>query len=160
MTYNMVKILLVEDNVIDAFIAEKVVGMSGADVRLEIAEGAEQALKLLMNQYRENCELPDLILVDQYMPILDGMQFLDAFAALDIPGKEKIVTMMLTNSADPHLIAEAMRRGAQGLIAKPITIPLMTELITRTQPKDPGFLRDLNSTNESTHGEEARFTGG
>lgn len=133
----MVKILLVEDNPIDAFIAEKVVMLSGADARLEIADGAAQALDLLISHYRENKELLDLILVDQFMPETNGMEFLDAFATLDLPGKDRVVTLKLTNSADPHLIAEAIRRGANGLISKPLSIPAMTDLIMRTQPKDP-----------------------
>ena len=138
----MVKILLVEDNEVDVFIAQKVIMLSGADVRLEIAEDVSQALKLLTNQYLDTHELPDLILVDQFMPLADGMQFLDAFAALDIPGKDKVVTLMLTSSIDPHLTAEAMRHGAHGLIPKPISLPMIAELITRALPSDPMVSKD------------------
>lgn len=138
----MVKILLVEDNAIDAFIAEKVVMLSGEDAKLQIAEGAAEALELLTNQYLDTRELPNLILVDQYMPLADGMQFLDSFAALDMPGKNKVITVMLTNSADPHLIAEALRRGAHGLVSKPISIPILADLISLAQPKDPASLLD------------------
>lgn len=139
----MVNILLVEDNAIDAFIAEKVVMLSGEDAKLEIADGAAKALELLTNQYLETRRLPDLILVDQYMPLADGMQFLDAYAALDMPGKDKVVTLMLTNSGDPHLIAEAMRRGAHGLVSKPLSIPLLADLIKRTQDRDAASMLNL-----------------
>lgn len=132
----MVRILLIEDNPIDAFIAQKVVMLSGANARLEIADGAAQALELLTNQHREGYELPDLILIDQYMPVTDGLQFLDACALLNIPGKEKILKVMLTNSADPHLMVEAIKRGASGLLAKPLSIPVLNNLILRTQPDD------------------------
>lgn len=132
----MVKILLLEDNAVDAFIAQKVVMLSGAEARLEIADDAAQALKLITNEFLESQELPDIILVDQYMPKANGLQFLDAFNALDIPGKEKVTILMLTNSSDPHLIAEAMRRGAHGLMEKPISIPMVTEWVARVHPKD------------------------
>jgi CheY-like chemotaxis protein len=137
----MVKILLLEDNAIDAFIAQKVVMLSGAEARLEVTDGAAQALELITNQYLETDELPDFILVDQFMPFADGLQFLDAFASLEMPGKERITILMLTNSIDPHLMAEAMRRGAHGIIAKPISIPVLVDLIARGQPKDPMFLK-------------------
>lgn len=137
----MVKILLLEDNAIDAFIAQKVVMLSGAEARLEVTDGAAQALELITNQYLESHELPDFILVDQFMPFADGLQFLDAFASLDMPGKERITILMLTNSIDPHLMAEAMRRGAHGIITKPISIPVLVDLIGRGQPKDPSFLK-------------------
>jgi CheY-like chemotaxis protein len=137
----MVKILLLEDNAIDTFIAQKVVMLSGAEARLEVADGAQQALSLLTNQYLENRELPDLILVDQFMPVTDGLEFLDAFASLDMPGKDKVTILMLTNSIDPHLTAEAMRRGAHGIITKPISIPALTDMIMRTQPKDPSLIK-------------------
>lgn len=142
----MVKILLVEDNPIDAFIAQKVVMLSGADVRLEIADGAVQALALLTNQHREGYELPDLILIDQYMPVTDGLQFLDALALLNIPGKEKILKLMLTNSADPHLVAEAIRRGASGMLSKPLSIPILNDLILLAQPRDPQAI--INSSTD------------
>jgi CheY-like chemotaxis protein len=132
----MVKILMLEDNVVDAFIAQKVVMLSGANVRLEIAGGVAEGMNLLINQYLENRELPDFILVDQFMPGPDGLQFLDAFGSLDIPGKERVNILMLTNSIDPHVNAEAIRRGAHGIIAKPISIAVMVEIITRAQPTD------------------------
>lgn len=138
----MVKILLLEDNAIDAFIAQKIVMLSGADARLEIADGAAQGLNLLTNQFLESHELPDLILVDQFMPLADGLEFLDAFASLDMPGKDKVTILMLTNSIDPHLSAEAMRRGAHGVITKPISVSALADLITLTQPKDPAFIQD------------------
>jgi CheY-like chemotaxis protein len=141
----MVKILLLEDNAIDAFIAQKVVMLSGTGARLEIADGAAQGLNLLTNQYLESHELPDLILVDQFMPVADGLQFLDAFASLDMPGKDKVKIMMLTNSIDPHLIAEAMRRGAHGVITKPISIAAITDMITHVQPEDPARIKDSNN---------------
>lgn len=138
----MVKILLLEDNAIDAFIAQKVVMLSGAEARLEVADGAAEALSLLKNQYLDSQELPDFILVDQFMPVADGLQFLDAFAALDMPGKERITILMLTSSIDPHLTAEAIRRGAHGMINKPISIPVLAEIIARVQPQDPTFQKN------------------
>jgi CheY-like chemotaxis protein len=138
----MVKILLLEDNAIDAFIAQKVVMLSGAEARLEVVDGAAQALDLITNQYLESHELPDFILVDQFMPFADGLQFLDAFAALEMPGKERITVLMLTNSIDPHITAEALRRGAHGIIFKPISVHILVEMIAHAQPKDPLFLRD------------------
>jgi CheY-like chemotaxis protein len=137
MRAGMVKILMLEDNAIDAFIAQKVIMLSGAEVVLEIAHGAAQGLSLLINQYLETRELPDFILVDQFMPLMNGLEFLDAFASLDIPGKDKITILMLTSSIDPHLTAETMKRGAHGIITKPMSIPVLTEMIT--QKTDPVF---------------------
>jgi CheY-like chemotaxis protein len=139
MPAGMLKILMLEDNAIDAFIAQKVVMLSGAEVLLEIAHGAAQGMSLLINQYVENHELPDYILVDQFMPLTNGLEFLDAFASLDMPGKDKITILMLTSSIDPHLTAETMRRGAHGIITKPMSIPILTEMIMHTKKEDPVF---------------------
>lgn len=122
-----------EDNPVDAFIAERMLLMSGADAQLEIASSSEQAINLLTSHYLKTQELPDLILVDQYMPVADGMKFLEAFAALDMPVKHNVLILMLTSSGDPHLIVEAVRRGAHGLISKPISIPMLADLVMRTQ---------------------------
>lgn len=138
----MIRILLVEDNPVDAFIAERVIGLSGATAHLDIADGAAQALDLLTTRYLQTGELPDLILVDYYMPVQIGIQFLEAFAALDMPDKDKVITLMLTSSADPHLMPEAIRHGAHGLIPKPLSIPMVADLITRVQPDNAVILKD------------------
>ncbi len=132
----MVKILLVEDNPIDAFIAQKVLMLSGAEARLDVADGSAQALKLLENQYQDNRELPDLILVDLYMPGMDGLDFLEAFAALEMPDKNKIIVLMLTNSADPRLNAKAIALGANGIIGKPLSIAVLKDLVKSMNGKE------------------------
>jgi response regulator RpfG family c-di-GMP phosphodiesterase len=50
----------------------------------------------------ENITMPDVILLDVRMPIMDGWGFLEAFSALDFIGKHKVEIYMVSSSIDPR----------------------------------------------------------
>lgn len=73
---------------------------------------------------KENCndpqKLPDVILLDLNMPILDGWQFLDEFILL--PLKKDISIFIVTSSIDPSDIEMAKKYDmVKSYIMKPIT---------------------------------------
>jgi CheY-like chemotaxis protein len=127
----MVKILLIEDNSTDAFIAEKVVMLSGANVHLDVVENGAKALAHLTTQYLETGELPDILLMDLYMPEQDGLQFLTAFSALDMLEKNKIQLLMLTNSIDLHVRTEALQLGMQDVFIKPLSVSMLNHIVVQ-----------------------------
>ncbi|CAM2962263.1 response regulator [Flavobacterium frigoris] len=77
-----------------------------------------------LNELRKNCNdsssLPDVILLDLNMPLLDGWQFLDEFVQLPI--KKEISIFIVTSSIDPSDI-EMVKKYAivKNYIMKPIT---------------------------------------
>lgn len=66
-------------------------------------------------------ELPELILLDLNMPIMDGWEFLDAF--IQIPCKQKITLYIITSSIDDEDIKKAKTySNVSNYILKPVTI--------------------------------------
>jgi len=65
------------------------------------------------------CEdaMPDLILLDWNMPVMNGIDFLRALRRE--PGGERPVVVFCTTENDMSHIAEAMRSGANEYIMKP-----------------------------------------
>ncbi|HTN20526.1 MAG TPA: response regulator [Pelobium sp.] len=55
----------------------------------------------------ENITMPDVILLDVRMPIMDGWGFLEAFSALDFIGKHKVEIYMVSSSIDPRDLEKA-----------------------------------------------------
>ena len=64
--------------------------------------------------------LPDVVLLDLNMPVMDGWQFLDEF--IDLPLQKKISVFILTSSIDPFDIEMAKNYPlVKSYIMKPIT---------------------------------------
>jgi CheY-like chemotaxis protein len=68
----------------------------------------------------EGDTLPDLILVDLRMPVLEGFEFLDFFNHLSFPGKDKIKIVVLSSSGLREDIERAKELGAIDSIVKPL----------------------------------------
>lgn len=80
----------------------------------------KEALELLDKLTSEGKPLPDLILLDVYMPIMDGFGFLQAYSTKDYPGKEKVTIIALTSSNDPQHMEKMKRFGVTKYMAKPL----------------------------------------
>jgi CheY-like chemotaxis protein len=91
--------------------------------------------QLALDELRKNCNhplnLPDVILLDLNMPILDGWQFLDEFILM--PLKKEIAVFIVTSSIDPADIDMVKKYNAvKNYILKPINaekLKAATELI-------------------------------
>jgi sigma-B regulation protein RsbU (phosphoserine phosphatase) len=58
---------------------------------------------------------PDIILVDYEMPVMNGLEFIEAFK----PKEKNIPTVMLTTETDVNLAVKAIRLGASDFLNKP-----------------------------------------
>jgi two-component system nitrate/nitrite response regulator NarL len=76
--------------------------------------------------------LPDLVMLDVRMPVLDGLQVLDRLQA-EYP---EIKVVMLSGLDDAELGAEALKRGAKAFIGKAIDpaelAPIMRQIVDGT----------------------------
>ena len=80
--------------------------------------------QLALEELKKNCAtpfyLPDVILLDLNMPILDGWQFLDEFILLPI--QKEISIFIVSSSIDPYDIETAKKYDmVKSYIMKPIT---------------------------------------
>lgn len=89
------------------------VGVTLRQARYEIIEspGAEEALG-----YARNHPV-DLVLVDLYMPRMNGIELIQALRAL--PSYRLTPILMLTTESSPYRKLEAKQAGAMGWIVKP-----------------------------------------
>ena len=84
------------------------------------------ALDYLITHAHETAKLPDVILLDLNMPILDGWQFLEVFSTIALV--KKIAVFILTSSIDPHDLEMAKKHAlVKGYIVKPVTAHKLAE---------------------------------
>lgn len=88
---------------------------------------AQSAIAKLKENWNDNEILPDAILLDLNMPVMDGWQFLDEFILLPI--KKEISIFIMTSSIDPADIEMAKKYVViKDYIMKPITAQKLNEL--------------------------------
>lgn len=109
MAYN---VLIVDDSRSMRKVIEKTLHISGFDVG-EIYEASDgrEALGMLENHW------VDLIISDIYMPVMDGIQFLEELKKKE--DYKDIPVVLITTEASEERLSHAMALGAQGYIRKP-----------------------------------------
>lgn len=97
-------------------------------------DNAQHAIDKLKQNASNNGVLPDAILLDLNMPVMDGWQFLDEFMLLPI--KKEISIFIMTSSIDPVDIEMAKKyKIVKDYVEKPITskkLDLLSNLIGKT----------------------------
>ena len=94
---------------------------------IESFYNAKDAISKLKENAGDNGILPDAILLDLNMPVMDGWQFLDEFISLPIT--KEIHIFIMTSSIDPADIEMATKyKVVKEYIMKPITTQKLDDL--------------------------------
>ncbi len=128
-----ISFIVVDDTELDHFIAKKMI--LHADKRFDVKPFYE-ALSALDYIKSEGELLKSdtftLILLDIYMPIMNGYEFLDAFEQLDPAIQEKYYIVVLTSSHEPADVTRVNTyKSAREMISKPILAEDLSVVITR-----------------------------
>lgn len=109
------RILMAEDNEINAMVAVELLNAMGADV--DVATNGREAVDMFAS-HEENYY--DFILMDVQMPVMDGRKATRIIRSMDRPDAEKILIFALSADAfveDERLSAES---GMNGHFSKPV----------------------------------------
>ncbi|MDD8018016.1 MAG: response regulator [Bacteroidota bacterium] len=106
------RILLAEDDEDNRDLVEFVMKRSGLDVELLLAEDGKQAVEIAIK------EIPDLILMDMQMPVMDGYQATQAIKAN--PATKGIPVIAFTAQAKPEDKERTLKIGCVEHYSKPM----------------------------------------
>ena len=101
--------LIVDDSRVVRKVASRII----TDMKFKVAEAGDGAEAL--DQCRE--DMPDAVLLDWNMPVMNGLDFLRALRREE-NGKKPVVVFCSTENDAEH-IGEAIRSGADEFIMKP-----------------------------------------
>ena len=111
MDLSALKVLVVEDNAINIMVMTKTLTRIG--INPAIAENGAIAVDMVLaTNY-------DLILMDLYMPVLDGYDAAKRIRALDDAKKSRIPIVAITATVNSKVLEEVIEVGMNGYLSKP-----------------------------------------
>jgi CheY-like chemotaxis protein len=127
LSYKMIKVLVVEDNKINQLIVQK--QLSPLDIHCDFANDGEKAILFLENA------IPDLILMDLQMPIMDG--FTASSIIKQTPHLQQIPIVILSASVGKEDKDKALELGIEDFINKPFQQADLIRILEKYIKKQP-----------------------
>jgi two-component system, cell cycle response regulator DivK len=114
-------ILVIDDNELNRKLAEKILTLSGYEVRAAVS--GEQGLEMA------RVSRPDLILLDIQLPDIDGLEVLRRLR--DVPETKLVPIIAMTAHAMPDDAVHFVSAGCDGYIQKPISVRAFRDEVQR-----------------------------
>lgn len=120
---------LVDDDDIYVFLTRKIIEETQLTEHIEVFNNGQDALEYLKNLQDESM-LPEIILLDLFMPVMDGWEFLEEFAMLKPKLNRKITIYVTSSSISPNDMQRAKNiSDVTDYVIKPINKERFVELI-------------------------------
>lgn len=114
-------ICIVDDDDVYKFTVVRTLESLDLKKKIKVFSDGEQAYSFLISNLNNNEELPDVILLDINMPIMDGFQFMQEYIKIKPKVGKKITIYMVSSSVDPLDMEKAKKISEiSDYIIKPI----------------------------------------
>jgi CheY-like chemotaxis protein len=121
-------VYVIEDDLITAKITEVHLRQHAAFGHVQRYQNGQPALQALRQASAQQAPLPDLILLDLNMPVMDGWEFLEALAKQ--AWSQRLRICVLTSSIQPDDLLKAKAyQEVKGYFSKPVSTTLLNELV-------------------------------
>ena len=118
------KVLVVDDSPIFIMTIQKVIEITKFSAHSPVAKNGLEALQKL----KEDEQLPNLIVLDLNMPVMNGWEFLDTVQQL--PHLKAIPVIIISSSVDPEDIAKSKTyTNVIDYIYKPFNVSTITHIL-------------------------------
>ncbi|CAM4378008.1 response regulator [Zobellia nedashkovskayae] len=124
---------IVDDDDIYRFTIIQSAKFSKIEHKTSVFPNGEEAINFIKENQDTPDALPNLILLDIDMPIMDGFQFLKAYREIETDLSKKIAIYMVSSSVDPEDIERA--KGYTAVIdylSKPLKSEKLKAIIEKT----------------------------
>ena len=116
------KVLIIDDDEISNYISQKLIEQSNVAETIISYDSAKEALKYLEDCFNTNSEIPDLILLDINMPLMNGWDFLECLKEKAAIKKNKTSVYILSSSLYSKDFDTASKFNlVSGYVVKPLS---------------------------------------
>lgn len=121
---------LIDDDDIFVFLTKKAIENTSLVELIRVFGNGLDAINFLIEHCKDLEALPEIILLDLSMPIMDGWQFLDQFTKLAPKIDKKITIYICSSSISPSDVELAKKNDlVSDYIIKPITKDKLIDLL-------------------------------
>lgn len=124
-------ILIVDDNEINRMVAEEM--LKPLQLQMDTASDGRQALEMIQQKSY------DLVLMDHLMPVMNGVEAVEALRKLDGAYYQKLPVIALTGNTGKDQQEEYLRAGMNDYLSKPID---MADIYRKVQKWIPDKIRE------------------
>ena len=121
-------ILLIDDDQINSMICEVLIKKLNIAENILMATEGELGLKLVEKCCSEGF-CPEIIFLDVNMMDIDGFEFLEKFAKMEIVGKEHCRIIMVSSAYSKKDMSKIKELGITEFIVKPLSLERLKELL-------------------------------
>ena len=127
-----ISILLVDDDEINNFISIKLIKKAISNANITACLNGRFAIDELTRRQKADPEaLPDFILLDINMPIMNGWEFLDEYKRLNIDPAGKSKIYIISSSVFSNDISKARSYPlVKNFVSKPLSVEKIVEMLT------------------------------
>lgn len=125
---DQIDILLIDDD-INNFLSKEIIELYLPQAQVSETRSAAVALKLIKSNLALHKKLPDIILLDINMPVMNGWDFVEAFEKLDSDEIAKIKLYIYTSSVYYKDFDKAKTyKSIKNIYSKPLTESMLQEI--------------------------------
>lgn len=126
----MKQVFLIDDDEVFVFLTKKIIERADQDVQLSVFPNGHDAIEYLKTAALNPELLPDIILLDLNMPVMDGWEFLTIYKTFNLSQKKRIALYIVTSSISPYEVERARNiEEVQEFIIKPIAKEKFKDII-------------------------------
>jgi len=128
------KTCIVDDDKIYVFGLKKIMEINDFSEEIVVFPNGKEALDYLKSLISEPLSLPDVILLDLNMPVMDGWQFLEEFIRIQNDFSRKISIYIMSSSIQKDDIERAKSYSeVTDYLIKPVKIKDLEQIIKNEQ---------------------------
>ena len=115
-------VMIIDDNTIDLYVASRMITKNNFGKKVLQYSAAAEALKYLQDNQDNFSELPQVIFVDIYMPVMSGFEFMEAYDKLSPALKKYCKAYIISSTIDNEdIVRSRIDNNVVSFQVKPIT---------------------------------------
>ncbi|RUT72127.1 response regulator [Flavobacterium cupreum] len=123
-------VMIIDDNIIDLYIASRMITQNNFGKKVLLYTAPEEAMKYLQDHQDNIAELPQILFVDIYMPLMSGFEFLEAYDKLSPVLKNYCRAYIISSTIDNEDISlSKSNTNVVSFHIKPVTKEFLDRII-------------------------------